>query len=53
MVKVQVTKPYKDMKKMLLFEKGETHEVTEERAKELVAAGVVKVITKEKKEETK
>lgn len=53
MVKVQVTKPYKDMKKMVLFEKGETHEVTEERAKELVAAGVVKIVTKTTQEETK
>lgn len=47
-VKVKVLKPYKDMQKMLLFHEGEEHEVTEQRAKELVKAGVAEVLDNKK-----
>lgn len=48
MVKVKVVKPYKDMQKMLLFHEGEEHEVTEQRAKELIEKGFVKRIPEKK-----
>lgn len=44
LVKVKVTKPYKDMQKMLLFGKGEVHEVGEKRANELVSKGLVEIV---------
>lgn len=47
-VKVKVVKAYKDMQKMLLFHEGEEHEVTEQRAKELVKAGVAEVLDDKK-----
>lgn len=46
MVTVEVTKDYRDLEKSVLFHKGETHDVTEERADVLVKAGVAKIPTK-------
>ena len=51
MVTVEATEPYKDLDKKLLFYKGERHEVTEDRAKALIAKGVVKLV-KQPKEKT-
>lgn len=48
-VRVEVVKDYKDKEKKLLFHPGEQHEVTQERAKELVEAGVVKIMKPEEK----
>lgn len=60
MTKVQVIKRYRDIElstdtKPVFFEIGDTRDVTDKRAKELVAAGVVEVISivKEKKETKK
>ena len=41
----EVIRPYKDMEKRLLFYSGEQHQVTANRAKMLVSAGVAKVLS--------
>lgn len=41
-VMVEVSKPYRDSKKMMIFHPGERHEVTQKRADELVKRGFVK-----------
>ncbi len=48
MVKVRVTKDYKDKEKMLLFQTGEEHEVKQSRADELVKAGVAELVDTKK-----
>lgn len=48
MVKVRVISPYKDKEKMLLFQKGEEHEVKLSRAELLVKAKVVEMITEQR-----
>lgn len=50
-VMVQVLEPYKDLQKMLLFHAGEQHEVTEQRAEELIQKGLVKKLDTEKPKE--
>lgn len=48
MIKVRVTKNYKDKEKMLLFQEGEEHEVKQSRAVELVKAGVAELVQAKK-----
>lgn len=53
MIKVKVLEPYKDMQKMLLFSKGEEHEVSEKRAKELADKGLVEIVKSKQSHEEK
>jgi|GEM_PF-6100747 len=41
---VETIKDYRDIQKSVIFHKGETHPVSDERAKELIKAGVAKII---------
>ena len=50
-VTVEVIKDYKDKEKSLLYHPKERFETSEKRSKELVEAGVVKVVTKKEEKE--
>lgn len=51
LIKVEVVKPYRDLEKLMLYHPGETHEVTQKRADELVKRGFVKKVVNKKSKE--
>lgn len=44
MVTVETIQDYRDLEKSMIFHKGERHDVTKQRADNLVDAGVVKIV---------
>lgn len=51
LITVEVVKPYRDLEKLMLYHPGETHEVTQKRADELVKRGFVKKVVNTKSKE--